>query len=80
MLVQTNYKGLRKVGDVLDVPDNVASRWYKNKIATLTKKDIAKLFSDNPNIEEGESDGETDSDNERGLGEVSDGGSDGAAE
>ena len=35
LLVNTAYQGPRKEGDVINVPDDFAARWVKNKIAVL---------------------------------------------
>lgn len=35
MLVDTAYKGPRKAGETVDVPDDFAIRWAKNGIATI---------------------------------------------
>lgn len=43
MLATTNFNGLKEKGQVYDVPDVVAARWYTKGIATLRKEDIAKI-------------------------------------
>lgn len=39
MLVDTAYQGPRKAGDIIQVPEDFANRWVKNKIAALASKD-----------------------------------------
>ncbi len=38
-LVSTAYKGPRKEGDVISVPDDFAKRWAKNGIAEIIEDD-----------------------------------------
>lgn len=39
MLVNTAYKGPRKEGDIVSVPDDFAERWVKNHIAVAYESD-----------------------------------------
>ncbi len=43
MLVTTQWFGRKIAGEVYEVDDKVALRWYKNKIATVPKSEVAKL-------------------------------------
>ena len=44
MLKLTKYEGiLRKVGEVYEVDETTAKRWYNRGIATLTKASLKKL-------------------------------------
>lgn len=42
MLVDTAYKGPRKAGDIIDVPDDFGNRWIKNKIAVPVIEEVAE--------------------------------------
>ena len=37
MLKNTNWLGMKRIGEVHEIPDDVAIRWGKNKIAALPK-------------------------------------------
>lgn len=39
MLVDTAYKGPVKAGEEINVPDDFANRWVKNKIAVLVEEE-----------------------------------------
>ena len=42
MLVQTQWNGAVKPGDIVDVPKDVAERWQKNNIAEMDKAEPPK--------------------------------------
>lgn len=49
LLVNTAYQGPRKEGDVINVPDDFAHRWIKNKIAEPVVEDEVDV---EPEVEE----------------------------
>ena len=47
MKVNTNYKGIpRVIGDVIEVPEDVAVRWNDRGLALISKKDLIKKGAD----------------------------------
>lgn len=40
LLVNTAYNGPKKKGDEFDVPEAIANRWVKNKIAEVIEEDV----------------------------------------
>lgn len=45
MLKSTSYFGLKKAGEIYEVPDDVAKRWYGKGIATVKKAEVAEIES-----------------------------------
>lgn len=53
LLINTAYKGPRKEGDVLPVPEDFAKRWVKNGIAEYVNEEISdEISSEEPAITE----------------------------
>lgn len=46
-LVNTAYRGPRKEGEVISVPDDYASRWVKNGIAEYVNGQVQEPVDDN---------------------------------
>ena len=46
-LVNTAYRGPRKEGEVISVPDDYASRWVKNGIAEYVNGQVQESVDDN---------------------------------
>jgi hypothetical protein len=40
LLKDTNYKGFKKAGEILDVSNDIARRWFKNGIASPYAKEV----------------------------------------
>jgi hypothetical protein len=47
-LVNTAYKGERKVGDTIDVDSATAQRWLRNKIAESAELEVAEVPQEAP--------------------------------
>lgn len=43
MLVNTNYRGIKRANEIYEVDKDVAERWVKGNIAIVQKKDLGKL-------------------------------------
>ena len=71
LLVNTAYKGPRKEGDIVSVPDDFAERWVKNHIAVAYESDSEVEAAAESGITETVSEDEVESSDESSLSEMS---------
>ena len=52
LIKNTNYHGFKKAGEFLDVKNDVARRWVKNKIAVIAEEKVVDEVEETELIEE----------------------------